>query len=335
MKFIDVVEIYVKGGDGGAGHVSFRREKYVPKGGPDGGNGGKGGKVIIIANKNINTLLDYKFKQKFIAENGEHGGKSNRSGKDAGNVKIKVPVGTSIFDANTNELLADLVEEGQRVIIAAGGKGGLGNMNFATPTNRAPRYAQPGIPGEEKYLRLELKLLADVGLVGFPNTGKSTLISVISAAKPKIADYPFTTLIPNLGIVKIDNYMSYSVADVPGLIKGASDGKGLGIQFLRHIERTKILIFLLDANSEDVKKDYKVLCHELETFNPELMYKKRVICFSKSDSIDEEKIASLKRLRIDTRAEKPMFISAITNMNIQELKYKVWELLKEFQAGEI
>lgn len=334
MKFIDVAEIYVKAGDGGAGHISFRREKYVPKGGPDGGNGGKGGKVTIVAARNINTLLDYKFKQKFLAENGENGGKSNRSGKDGKNIKIKVPVGTMVFDADTNELLSDLVEDGQKVVIAKGGKGGLGNMNFATPTNRAPRHAQPGIPGEERNLRLELKLLADVGLVGFPNVGKSTLISVISAAKPKIADYPFTTLIPNLGIVKIDDYKSYSVADVPGLIKGASDGKGLGIQFLRHIERTKILIFLLDANSEDVKKDYKVLCHELETFNPELMYKKRIICFSKSDSIDEEKIASLKRLRIDTRAEKPMFISAVTNMNIQELKYKVWDLLKEFQAGE-
>lgn len=335
MKFIDEVEIYVKAGDGGAGHISFRREKYVPKGGPDGGNGGKGGKVVIQANKNINTLLDYKFKHKFIAENGENGGKSNRSGKDGSNIKIKVPVGTAIFDADTNELLVDLIEDGQKAVIAKGGKGGLGNMNFATPTNRSPRYAQPGIPGEEKNLRLELKLLADVGLVGFPNAGKSTLISVVSAAKPKIADYPFTTLVPNLGIVKIDDFKSYSVADVPGLIKGAAQGKGLGIQFLRHIERTKVLIFLLDANSDDVKKDYKVLCHELESFNEELMYKKRVICYSKCDTVDEEKIASLKRLRFDAKGEKPLLISAVANMNIKELKFKVWDLLQEFNSLSI
>jgi GTP-binding protein len=329
VKFIDIAEIYVKAGNGGAGHVSFRREKYVPKGGPDGGNGGKGGKVVIQSVRNLNTLLDYKFRQKFLAEDGENGGKSNRSGKDGKNIKIKVPVGTSVFNNETNELMADLVEDGQKVIIAKGGKGGLGNMNFATPTNRAPRYAQPGIPGEEFNLRLELKLLADVGLVGLPNVGKSTLISVISAAKPKIADYPFTTLIPNLGIVKVDDYKSYSVADVPGLIEGASQGKGLGIQFLRHIERTKILIFLLDATSENPKKDYKTLCHELETFSDELNYKKRLICFSKCDAVDEDRIKALKKIKLEKTAPVPFFISAVTNLNIQELKFRCWDLLEQ------
>ncbi|OGU58839.1 MAG: GTPase ObgE [Ignavibacteria bacterium GWF2_33_9] len=334
MKFIDIAEIYVKAGDGGAGHVSFRREKYVPKGGPDGGDGGKGGNVIIQANKDMNTLLDYKFKQKFLAQDGEKGGRVKRSGKDGKHIKIKVPVGTMIFDAQTDELITDLIIDKQKVVIAKGGKGGMGNMNFATPTNRSPRYAQPGIPGPELFLRLELKLLADVGIIGFPNVGKSTLISVISAAKPKIADYPFTTLVPNLGVVKIDEFQSYSVADVPGLIQGASEGKGLGIQFLRHIERTKILLFVLDATSEDIKKDYKILSKELEKFNPEMLYKKRMICLSKCDTLDQETVQALTKLKLDPKAGKPLIISSVTNLNINELKFKLWDLLLEFKQDE-
>lgn len=331
MKFIDIAEIYVKAGNGGAGHSSFRREKYVPKGGPDGGDGGKGGDVIIQANKNLNTLIDFKFKRKFIATNGENGGKKKQSGKNGKNIKIKVPIGTMIYNMDTDELIADLTEDGQRVIIAKGGKGGLGNANFATPTNRAPRFAQPGIPGEELNIRLELKLLADVGLVGFPNAGKSTLISVISAAKPKIADYPFTTLVPNLGIVRIDEYKNYSVADIPGLIEGASEGKGLGLQFLRHIERTKVLIFLIDANSETIKEDYKTLVNELEKYNVELSFKKRLICFSKADTISEEKFKQIKKLKLDSKFKDQLIISSITNLNIDALKFKVWDLLQEFE----
>jgi GTP-binding protein len=331
MKFIDIAEIYVKAGNGGAGHSSFRREKYVPKGGPDGGDGGKGGDVIIQANKNLNTLIDFKFTRKFVATNGENGGKKKQFGKNGKNIKIKVPVGTMVFNMDTGDLIADLTEDGQKVIIAKGGKGGLGNANFATPTNRAPRFAQPGIPGEELNIRLELKLLADVGLVGFPNAGKSTLISVISAAKPKIADYPFTTLVPNLGIVRIDEFKNYSVADIPGLIEGASEGKGLGLQFLRHIERTKVLIFLIDANSETIKEDYKTLVNELESYNVELAFKKRLICFSKADTISEEKMKQIKKMKLDKKFKDQLIISSITNFNIDALKFKVWELLQEFE----
>ncbi len=329
MKFIDIAEIYVKAGNGGVGHSSFRREKYVPKGGPDGGDGGKGGDVIIQANRNLNTLLDYKFKRKFIAENGGNGGKKKQTGKNGSSIKIKVPVGTIVYNEENGEILADLTEDKQKVIIAKGGLGGLGNANFATPTNRSPRYAQPGIPGEEFFLRLELKLLADVGLVGFPNVGKSTLISVISAAKPKIADYPFTTLVPNLGIVKIDEFKSYSVADVPGLIEGASFGKGLGYQFLRHIERTKILVFLLDATSNNIQKDYDILMNELQTFNSELTYKKNIICISKIDAVDEEQIKFLEQITFGDMKVKPLLISAVTNLNTESLKFKIWELLQK------
>ena len=263
MKFIDLVKIYIKAGDGGAGHISFRREKYVPKGGPDGGNGGKGGDIIFIANKNLNTLLDFKYKRKFIAESGQPGGKAKRTGRNGKDIIIQVPVGTVIKDAETGEILCDFTEDKQQQIIAFGGKGGLGNAEFSTPTNQAPKYAQPGLPGEERWIFLELKLLADVGIVGFPNAGKSTLISVLSSAKPKIADYPFTTLVPNLGMVFVDDSKSFVIADIPGLIEGASEGKGLGLEFLRHIERTNLLIFLIDSTSEDIVRDYQILNKEL------------------------------------------------------------------------
>jgi len=329
MKFIDSAEIFVRSGDGGKGHISFRREKYVPKGGPDGGNGGKGGDIIFEASSDLNTLLDFHYKRKFVAENGKPGEKANRSGKDGKDLKIKVPVGTMIYNADTDELLADLTIEKQKVIIAKGGRGGLGNANFATPTNQAPRYAQPGEPGLELNLRLELKLLADVGLVGFPNVGKSTLISVISAAKPKIADYPFTTLVPNLGVVKIDDYKSFVVADIPGLIEGASLGKGLGHQFLKHIERTRLLVFLLDINSDDITRDYEILCNEIELYNIDLTYKPRIICISKCDLATNERRNEISKIIIDNRYPEQFLISSITQMNIEKLKYKMWELIEK------
>ncbi len=329
MKFIDSAEIYVRSGDGGKGHVSFRREKFVPKGGPDGGNGGKGGNIIFIATNDLNTLLDFQYKKKYSADNGNPGEKSNRTGKDGKDLKIKVPIGTMVYNADTNELMADLTTDKQKEIIAKGGRGGLGNSNFATPTNQAPRYAQPGEPGEEFNIRLELKLLADVGLVGFPNVGKSTLISVISAAKPKIADYPFTTLVPNLGVVKIDDYKSFVVADIPGLIEGASLGKGLGHQFLKHIERTRVLVFLLDVNSEDIINDYEVLCNEIELHNIDLSYKPRIICISKCDKVSAEELKQVSRKKIDKRYPDQCAISSVAQTNIEKLKFKIWELLEK------
>ncbi len=330
MKFIDSAEIYVRSGDGGRGHVSFRREKFVPKGGPDGGNGGKGGSIIFVATSDLNTLLDFHYKRKFLADNGNPGEKANRTGKDGKDLKIQVPIGTMIYNAETNELMADLTTDKQKAIIARGGRGGLGNSNFATPTNQAPRYAQPGEPGEEYNLRLELKLLADVGLVGFPNVGKSTLISVISAAKPKIADYPFTTLVPNLGVVKIDDYKSFVVADIPGLIEGASLGKGLGHQFLKHIERTRVLVFLLDINSENIVSDYEVLCNEIEQHNIDLSYKPRIICITKCDTVSTEELSKFSKKIIDKRYPEQFIISSITQLNIEQLKFKMWELLEKF-----
>lgn len=327
MKFIDLAKIYIKAGDGGAGHISFRREKFVPKGGPDGGNGGKGGDVIIVANKNLNTLLDFKYKRQFIAQSGQPGGKANRTGRNGEDIIIQVPVGTIIKDAETDEVLFDLYEDKQREVIAYGGKGGLGNSEFTTPTNQAPKYAQPGIAGEERWITLELKLLADVGLVGFPNAGKSTLISVISSAKPKIADYPFTTLTPNLGMIYVDNSKSFVIADIPGLIEGASEGKGLGLEFLRHIERTNLLIFLIDSTSENIIKDYEILSKELENYSDEMLYKKKIICLSKIDLISEVERKKLLQMKIDPKIKDQLMISSITNENLQELKYKCWELL--------
>ena len=258
MKFVDIAAVYIKAGDGGNGHVSFRKEKFVPKGGPDGGNGGKGGNVVLRVDLQMNTLLDFKYKRQFIAENGQHGGKSRKTGRDGKDMVLNLPIGTVVKDIEGN-IIADLSEQNQDFILAAGGNGGFGNSMFATATNQAPRFANSGQIGPEMEVIFELKLLADVGLVGLPNAGKSTLISVISSAKPKIADYPFTTLVPNLGIVSIDVGKSFTVADIPGLIEGAADGKGLGTQFLRHVERCKTLVFLVSAESETPEKDYKTL----------------------------------------------------------------------------
>lgn len=325
MKFIDTAKIFVKSGKGGAGHISFRREKYVPKGGPDGGNGGQGGSVIFITDKHLSTLLDFKYKQHYRAENGRNGGKAKRTGADGKDLIIKVPCGTLVKDEENGELLADLVDLGDQVCVVKGGRGGKGNAEFASPTNRAPRYAQPGEEAIEKSILLELKSIADVGIVGLPNVGKSTLISVISAAKPKIADYPFTTLVPNLGIVKISEGENYSVADIPGIIDGASDGKGLGLQFLRHIERTNTLLFMLDATSPHPKNDYKILQRELKKYSGDFKYKNSIVCFSKIDAVEESKLSKLKKLKFE---EKAFFISSVTGASINELKFALWEQVR-------
>ncbi len=322
MKFIDTAKIYIKSGKGGMGHISFRREKYVPKGGPDGGNGGRGGSVIFIADKHLSTLLDFKYKLHYRAENGQNGGKAKRTGSDGKDLLIKVPFGTVIKDGENNEIIADLVNNGDKIIAAKGGRGGKGNAEFATPTNRTPRYAQQGGEAIENTILLELKSIADVGIVGFPNVGKSTFISVISEAKPKIADYHFTTLVPNFGIVKISEGENYSVADIPGIIEGASDGKGLGLQFLRHIERTNTLLFMIDATSPHPKNDYITLVKELKKYSKDFIYKNSIVCFSKIDAIEKSQLSKLKRLKFE---EKVFFISSIRGDSIKDLKYALWE----------
>lgn len=324
--FIDYAKIYVKAGDGGNGIVAFRREKFVPKGGPAGGDGGKGGNIVVQADEHIHTLLDFRYNKKYVARRGEHGQGSNMTGKGADDVIIKLPVGTIIRDAETEQVLADLTRHGQKKVIARGGRGGRGNTHFATPTNQTPRESEPGTPGEEHNVILELKLIADVGFVGLPNAGKSTLLSRISAARPKIADYPFTTLIPNLGIVKIDDYRNFVAADIPGLIEGAHLGKGLGHQFLRHIERTKMLIILLDITSESIDDDYNSLIKELKSYNTELSHKTRIIVYTKSD------LAQGKPTFLQGRpalAENEIFISAVRGDNVKLLLDMVWKELEK------
>jgi GTP-binding protein len=331
MHFIDEAKIYVKAGNGGKGVISFRREKYVPKGGPDGGNGGRGGSIVIRADKQLNTLLDFKYKQRYLARNGDNGQGQNCEGKSGEDQLIKVPCGTLVRDAAKKRVLADLIEHGDEVVIAEGGRGGKGNSEFATATNQAPRFAQPGEEGEEHDLILELKLLADVGLVGFPNAGKSTLIASISAAKPKIADYPFTTLVPNLGMVRYSEGKSFVVADIPGLIEGAHEGKGLGIQFLKHIERTKVLVFLIDCMSENPKHDYEVLLNELRQFHSALARKKKIIVVTKTDVIDDDAKKLLKKVKFG-RGLHPHYISAVTHEGIDDLLAAMWEAVEKKQA---
>jgi GTP-binding protein len=326
---IDQAEIEVKAGNGGDGAVTFRREKYVPKGGPSGGNGGKGGDVIIQAFSNLNTLLDFKYRRKYSAGNGAIGGSSLKDGKNGKDILIKVPVGTVVKDFESEKILADLDGEGKKIIIAKGGKGGKGNSNFATPTNQAPRYAEKGKKGESSKIILELKLIADVGIVGFPNAGKSTLISVISSAKPKIADYPFTTLEPNLGIVFYKDYQSFTVADIPGIIEGAHSGKGLGLKFLRHIERTKILLFLIEITSQDIEKDFKILLNELQFYSKKLAARKKIVALSKSDLLDNSNLNAISRKRFFKRDIPTVIISSSTKQGIQELLDKLWEFLKK------
>ena len=326
MNFIDEARISVKAGNGGNGCLSFRREKYVPKGGPDGGNGGRGGDVIIRADRQLNTLLDFRYTRRYEAQAGVHGQGSRMDGRWGKDTIIKVPCGTIVRDGQTGEDLADLVENGSEVIVARGGKGGRGNAEFATPRNRAPRHWEHGSPGDERELVLELKLLADVGLVGFPNAGKSTLISVVSAAKPKIADYPFTTLTPNLGIVRYADDKSFVIADIPGLIEGAHAGKGLGTQFLRHIMRTKVLAFLVEAVSDDPRRDYGVLLGELKQFDPKLLKKPKVVVLTKSDLLDAAAKRAIKKVSFGSRVPVHL-ISAVQGGGLPELLDLLWKSL--------
>ena len=325
MKFVDFARIHITAGDGGVGCVSFRREKFVPKGGPDGGNGGDGGKVIIRANSQLNTLLDYQYKTKYKAPRGEHGMGANKTGKSGEDIVLEVPDGTRIRDVASGGLIGDFVGETREIIAARGGRGGRGNAAFATSTNQAPREYELGEQGEEREIELELKLLADVGLVGYPNAGKSTLISVISAARPKIADYPFTTLIPNLGIVRVDQGRSFVVADIPGLIEGAHKGKGLGVQFLRHIERTRVLVFLIEATALEPGGDYKVLLNELKLFNKGLLEKPRIIAVTKMDLLDEQAAKAIRKLRFGTIPA--MCISSVSGRGVKELVGEMWKSL--------
>lgn len=326
--FIDYAEITIRAGRGGNGAVTFRKEKYVSRGGPSGGNGGDGGSVWFVADGNLNTLLDFQYKRHYAAENGHHGGSSLKDGRKGEDIVVRVPVGTIIKDADSGEVLFDFTEKEQKYRAAKGGRGGKGNSNFATPTNQAPRYAEQGRAGGEVNIFLELKLIADIGLVGFPNAGKSTLISVISAAKPKIADYPFTTLEPNLGIVQYKDYQSFTVADIPGIIEGASAGKGLGLQFLRHIERTKALCFLLDVTSEDIRKDFRTLTKELEKYSGQFAGKRKIVALSKADLIEpaEQKKLCDKAKRF---SKLPVVVfSSAARMNLDSLLDAMWKVSK-------
>ena len=333
INFIDEVEIMVKAGDGGNGCISFRREKYVPKGGPNGGDGGKGGDVILKATKNLNTLIDFRYQKYYKAEDGEHGKGKGANGKAGKDLVLMVPVGTLVYDGD--KLIADLDFEGKEVIVAKGGEGGRGNVHFATPIYRAPKFAQKGQKGEEKKIRLELRLVADVGIIGLPNVGKSTLLSVISNAKPKIADYAFTTIVPNLGVAKID-YYSIVFIDLPGIIEGASEGKGLGLLFLKHFQRAKIFLHLIDITS-DYKKNYKIIRKELEIYSKEnkvdLLFKPELVVLNKIDIVDNRTIIKAKNY-FRSKGIEPIFISAYTKKNIDHLLFKVKELLQKINKEE-
>ncbi len=326
-NFVDYIKIWAASGSGGKGSVHLHREKYITKGGPDGGDGGRGGHVILRGTKNMWTLFHLKFKKHFKAEHGGAGSKNRSTGKDGQDKYIEVPLGTLIRDGETQEIIHEITDDKQEIILAEGGKGGRGNWHFKSSTNQTPRYAQPGIEGIEGWYQLELKLLADVGLVGFPNAGKSTLLSVITSAKPKIADYEFTTLKPNLGIVEYRNFKTFVMADIPGIIEGAAEGKGLGHRFLRHIERNSTLLFLIPADSDDIQKEYGILLNELKKHNPELLDKDRLLAISKSDMLDDE-------LKEEIEKELPsdldhIFISSIAQTGITELKDKLWAMLNE------
>ncbi len=321
-NFIDYVKFRSRSGKGGAGCLHFHREKFIDKGGPDGGNGGHGGHIILRGNKNLWTLLHLKFRKHINAEDGHEGEGQDRTGADGKDEIVEVPLGTVAHRADANEFICEINHNGEEIILTPGGRGGKGNAFFATATDQAPRHAQPGEPGREEWIILELKLLADVGLVGFPNAGKSTLLSVISAARPKIADYAFTTLTPNLGVVLYRDNLSFVMADIPGIIEGASEGRGLGIRFLRHIERNSLLLFLVPADSADIKKEFNILLNELRQYNPELLDKKRLLAVSKCDLLDDELKEAIKK---ELPADLPFtFISSITNLGVTELKDLIW-----------
>ncbi len=324
-NFVDYVKIYCRSGNGGSGSVHFRREKYIPKGGPDGGDGGKGGDIILQGNSHMWTLLHLRYTRHLRAGNGERGGGQRSSGAMGKDIVIQVPLGTIAKDPETNEVLAEITEDNQKYILIPGGRGGLGNDHFKNSTNQSPQYAQPGEEGIEQSVIFELKILADVGLVGLPNAGKSTLLSVVSAAKPEIADYPFTTLVPNLGIVAYRDQQSFVMADIPGIIEGAHEGKGLGLRFLRHIERNAILLFLVPADSDDIKKEYNILYNELNNYNPELLDKKRILAISKSDMLDDELKEEIEKTLPEN--VETIFISAVANIGIMKLKDLIWKAL--------
>lgn len=326
-NFIDYIRVFCKSGHGGAGSRHFMRTKFNAKAGPDGGDGGRGGHIILKGNKQLWTLLHLRYYKNVLAENGEGGSKNNSSGKNGKDIYIEVPLGTVARDEETGEVEAEILEEGQEVVLMAGGRGGLGNANFATPTNQAPEYAQPGEPGVEGWKLLELKVLADVGLVGFPNAGKSTLLSVITAAKPKIADYAFTTLTPQLGMVEYRDGRSFCIADLPGIIEGAAEGKGLGHRFLRHIERNAVLLFLIPADSSDHQKEFDILYNELREYNPDMLQKDFIIAISKSDLLDDELKDAIKNELPENIPS--IFISSVTQKGLTELKDLLWKTLNK------
>ena len=326
-NFIDYVKIYCRSGKGGAGSMHFHRAKYLPKGGPDGGDGGRGGHIILQGNRNLWTLIHLKYQKHIMATDGERGSENKSFGKDGEDKIIEVPCGTVVYDGDTGEFLCEVREHGERIILLKGGRGGLGNWHFRTATNQAPRYAQPGEPCQERNIIMQLKVLADVGLVGFPNAGKSTLLSVVSAAKPEIADYPFTTLTPNLGIVSYRDNQSFCMADIPGIIEGAAEGKGLGLRFLRHIERNAILLFMVPADSDDIQQQYDILLSELEKYNPELLQKQRILAITKCDMLDEEMISQMRTHLPE--GVKAVFISSLSGLGIQQLKDLLWEELNK------
>lgn len=324
-NFVDQIRIFCRSGHGGAGSKHFMRNKFTALGGPDGGDGGRGGHIILRGNRNLWTLLHLRYYKNVLAENGESGSGNNKTGRFGKDIIIEVPLGTIAIDEETGKKEAEILEDGQEIIWMPGGKGGLGNSHFATPTNQAPEYAQPGLPGVEGWKILELKVLADVGLVGFPNAGKSTLLSVLTAAKPKIAEYAFTTITPNLGIVEYYDGKSFCIADLPGIIEGAAEGKGLGHRFLRHIERNSLLLFLIPADSTDHKKEFEILVKELEEYNPELLHKQFIIAISKSDLLDDELTEAIEK---ELPAGIPhIFISSVTQKGLKELKDLLWETL--------
>lgn len=328
-NFVDYVKIYVASGKGGKGSAHLHREKYIDKGGPDGGDGGKGGSIIIRGKENLWTLHHLRFQRHIKAGHGGDGSSSRSTGADGEDQYIDVPLGTVVKDKETGEFIMEITEDGEEKVLLEGGKGGLGNWHFKSSTNQTPRYAQPGLPGKELDIILELKVLADVGLVGFPNAGKSTLLSVLTAAKPKIGDYPFTTLKPNLGIVEYRDFQSFVIADIPGIIEGAAEGKGLGYYFLRHIERNSTLLFLIPADAPDIKKEYEILLDELRRYNPEMLDKQRLIAISKCDMLDDE-LKSEMKLELDQAFgdQEYLFISSVAQQGLKELKDKLWQMLQ-------
>lgn len=331
-NFVDYVKIFCRSGKGGSGSMHFRREKYIPKGGPDGGDGGRGGNIILRGNAQLWTLLHLRYTKHLYAEDGVSGGKNQLTGAAGNDVYIDVPLGTVAYTAEEHEQMAEITEDKQEIVLLKGGRGGKGNAFFKSATQQAPKFAQPGEPAQEQWITLELKLLADVGLVGFPNAGKSTLLSVVSAAKPEIADYPFTTLVPNLGIVSYRDHRSFVIADIPGIIEGAAEGKGLGIRFLRHIERNSTLLFMVPANTDDVKKEYDILLNELKQYNPELLDKDRILAITKCDLVDDDKIKEIKKHL--PKKIPHVFICSVTGQGITELKDLIWLTLNKGEINE-